>query len=291
MKERITTFFNTFLSDIENFKRIIIKNTTKILTYKSAVIFLLFPVVFSLFFWLYLKPPFAQYQDIAVIYLLIMFFSAFLTLTITFKELKKFIFYQILPYFIIVSEMMNFELYTQFDVENAIRYGLTLSLLAMLTDIGVTIILTSLNLNKTSAVISAFLQIFSLAPFAGVLSRNIFGKSHIELETVTAIYQTDLTEALSYIAGHANIMFAIIFLIILSIFCIYWYIKLPQFKITTNLLYRLIIIIICMSITYGTIYSIRKCYRKNKLWLFSILNKGAAFKQELVIFNQKAAQR
>ena len=291
MREKLVNFLRKLVDDLTLLGKLIKKKGRQLISWKSLAIFLSLPIVFSCFFWIGLKPPFAQGQDIAVIYLLVIVFAAVLLLSVTFKELRKFLFYQFFPYIIVASEMINFKLYTQFDVENAVRYGLALSFMGLLADFGATMVLNSLNLKKVSAAISAIWQVVLASLFVGVLARNIFGQSRVELETVTAIYQTDLTEAVSYVQQHESILFAIIFLIILIAAGVFGYIKLPTIKIVKNLFYRVVIIIICALIAYSAIGSIHKYYRKSKLWLFSILRKGGAFRHELVKFNQEAERR
>ena len=112
-----------------DFLRGILGALKKIAVWKNAAVFMILPVLFSLFFWVGLKPPLAQAQDIVVIYLLVFIFALVSVLSVNFKEFRKFLFFQILPFLIIASEMVNFELYSQFDAENAIRYGYTFALL------------------------------------------------------------------------------------------------------------------------------------------------------------------
>ena len=220
----------------------------KIVNYRNLGVFFIIPVLFSIFFWVILKSPFAQIPDIAVIYLLVLFFAILLVFNVNFKEFRKFIFYQILPYLIILSEMINFELYTQFDAENPIRYGFALSFMGLLADICVTLALSCFNLRKISAIVSTLWQICLAAPFTGIIFRNIFGKSKVELETITAIYQTDLTEALSYVWEHESILLAIILLLILIGIGIFIYSKIPIFRSCKNIFYRLAIVIICVFV-------------------------------------------
>ena len=79
--------------------------------------------------------------------------------------------------------IINFELYSQFDAENAIRYGYTFALMGLLTDVGISWTLNNWKLNRCSAVFSALWQLCLAALFVGVLARNIFGKSLHELVT------------------------------------------------------------------------------------------------------------
>lgn len=291
MKKKLMNFLKNTINELMDFGKLIAENIKKIIAWRTLIEFISLPIIFSIFFWWILNAPYAQVQDIAVIYLLVMVFSVILILSLHFKPFRKFLFYQILPYIIVVSEQLNFELTSQFELENAIRYGLAFSFFGLLTDFGATVILSSLKLPKVSGVVSALWQIILAAPFVGVLSRNLFGKSKVELETVTAIYQTDLTEAISYVSEHASILWAIVFLLLLIGGGIFYYLKMPKLVILQNILCRAVIIIICALIAWSSVASIHKIYRKSKLWLFSIMRKGAAFKQELVLFNQEAEKR
>ena len=273
------------------FLRSILVALKKIAVWKNVAVFMVLPVLFSLFFWVGLKPPLAQAQDIVVIYLLVFIFALISVLSVNFKEFRKFIFFQILPFLVIASEIINFELYSQFDAENAIRYGYTFALMGLLTDVGISWALNNWKLNRCSAVFSALWQLCLAALFVGVLARNIFGKSRVELDTVTAMYQTDLTEAVSYVAAHYSILFAIVFLVLICGAGIWLYLKLPKFRFSGNFVLKTVISIAGITMAFAGVAGIHKLYRKNKLWLFSILNKGGAFRQELVIFNQEAAKR
>lgn len=280
-----------FLNETREFLKTVFYESKRVAVRKNLFIFAALPVLFSLFFWLGLHPPLAQTRDIAVIYLLVFIFAAVLVLNVTFKPFRKFIFFQILPYLVIASEMINFELYSQFDAENAIRYGLTFAFMGLLADAGASWLLSCWKLHRVSAILSVLWQIFLAAPFVGVLARNIFGRSRLELDTVTAMYQTDLTEAVSYVAAHGSILFAVIFLLISAGFGIWCYFKLAKFEFKGNILLKIIISIACAALISGGGAGLHKLYRKNKLWLFSLLHKGGAFRQELVRFNQEAAKR
>ena len=284
-------FWKQIAADGLDFLRNILEALKKIAVWKNAAIAAVLPILFSLFFWVALKPPLAQAQDIVVIYLLVFVFALVSVFNVNFKEFRKFIFFQILPFLVIASEIINFELYSQFDAENAIRYGYAFALMGLLTDIGVSGALNCWKLNRCSVFFSTLWQLLLAAPFVGVLARNIFGRSRVELDTITAMYQTDLTEAVSYVAAHVSILFAIVFLVIVCGAGVWYYLKLPKFRFTGNLFLKIVISIACIALAYAGIAGIHKLYRKSKLWLFSILNKGGAFRQELVIFNQEAARR
>ncbi len=243
-----------------------------------------------IYFHLMLPSPRSIWQDIAVSHLLLVLFAFVLPFFVFTAPLRKFLFYYLLQILILAAEIVNFKLTSQFEVERSLRYGMTVTLCAFLMDFAQTAFFSSFKLKKCAALISLVLQILFSAVFVGVLVRNIIDGKVLEVESVTAVYQTDLSETLSFIWLNKGILTGVILLALSALLLGWYYISLPPVAIPRSYGWVVLVAVLSLPVFYMGYSGARRYFVKGKVRIFSLLVNGNAFRTALAKFNSEAAQ-
>lgn len=79
---------------------------------------------------------------------------------------------------------------------------------------GIDFLLRSEKMNRWRAVICALLPLILYAPAIAILFRNKIDRSHVSFESIKAIYQTDLAEAVDFALGQSHAVWLLPFIVI-----------------------------------------------------------------------------
>lgn len=265
--------------------------TTLWFTRRSFAAFGVMCAIFLIFFWGCLSSPRARIQDMVVDHLVIMPLCALIASVGVCKGCRRLFFYPLLLVIVAAAEMLNFDFVSQYSVERTLRYGSTLMILMLLADIGISLLGSALKKSVISAVIIVLMQLSAVLLFTGIIIRNVFGDKKLEIDSVSAVFQTDLTEALLFVAENPSLAVGGILILISGIVCGIWYSRTKWFSAPGGWMLRLVMIIIGISLCLISSLSISSLVRKGKLSTFALLVKGNRFRAELARFNRDAEAR
>ncbi len=193
--------------------------------FRMILPFMLFCAAFLLIVFLNRNTFFAGITIKRILCFLILFFCWFMACRTIFsiRVLRRFIFWTVFPVLMTVCESLNFEF------KNYIGFYLILPPVLLLTaglfliDFLQVLIFSKLRLHKISACFSAVFHILSALPPIAVLSRIFLDGATTDVNTLTAVFQTDTLEAVYYIASSPAVIFTVILsvVLIIAIFIIY----------------------------------------------------------------------